>query len=387
MKKITLVAFLITALFCVQEVLANGKKWKEGFQATGKTNIDLAASQTNPKERSSYQSRHSTIIDTMGRKVTLKHPVKRVAFSHPATADALMILDAWNLVAGRCMRLDEAVFPDLDKISVIKSGQNIYELNYEKVYEAGIDLFLAANLPVSGFDEMVSNLEPNIPVAVLDFHDASQLITNLEKLGILIGREKEAEAYSKWFNTILEMISRRTKAVQKKPKVFFKTGWGKVDDIQTFTDELSGISERNEITGCINIAAKLPSRGGWVPAVDTEWLVSQETDVLIIMDSITGGLGLGIVDNTLAQNHRQQVMALPVFSGSKAVKNNQVYVIPVAFYATPQFIVEYAYLAKWFHPELFSDLKPKAIHQEYLTIFMRIDNDLARNGVFVYPDK
>ncbi|XPS88382.1 putative ABC transporter, periplasmic binding protein [Desulfosarcina variabilis str. Montpellier] len=323
----------------------------------------------------------------MGRKVTVKHPVKRIAFSHIATADALMILDAWDKVAGRCRRLDETIFPGLDKIAVVKSGQNVYELNYEKIYGAGIDLFLAANIPVSGFDEMVAHLEPNIPVAVLDFHDASQFIANLETLGVLIGKEKEAEAYIEWFNAILEMISNRTKTVTDKPTVFFKTGWGSVDDMQTFTDELAGIPKRNEITGCANTAAKLPSRGGWVPSVDAEWLVTQKIDMLIIMDYIHGGFGFGVDDPALVRHHRQQVMDLPAFSGSEAVKNNQVYVIPVEFFATPQFIVGYAYLAKWFHPELFPDLNPQAVHQAYLKRFMRLDHDLSRNGVFVYPNK
>ncbi|MEA1998046.1 MAG: hypothetical protein U9N61_01790 [Euryarchaeota archaeon] len=43
-----------------------------------------------------------------------------------------------------------------------------------------------------------------------------------------------------------------------------------------------------------------------------------------------------------------------------------------------------AYMAKWFYPELFTDLDPKAIHQEYLTRFQRLDYDLDEHGVFVY---
>ncbi len=44
-----------------------------------------------------------------------------------------------------------------------------------------------------------------------------------------------------------------------------------------------------------------------------------------------------------------------------------------------------AYMAKWFHPELFEDLDPEAIHQEYLTEFQGLDYDLNEHGVFVYP--
>jgi len=43
-------------------------------------------------------------------------------------------------------------------------------------------------------------------------------------------------------------------------------------------------------------------------------------------------------------------------------------------------------MAKWFHPDLFEDLDPKAIHQEYLTRFQGLDYDLDEHGVFVYPD-
>lgn len=80
-------------------------------------------------------------------------------------------------------------------------------------------------------------------------------------------------------------------------------------------------------------------------------------------------------------------MALPAFSGSNAVKTGRVYVLPSDFYGAPRFIIQYAYLAKWFHPDMFSDLDPRALHQEYLTRFMRIDLDLSEHGVFVYPEE
>ncbi|RCV65843.1 iron complex transport system substrate-binding protein [Methanophagales archaeon] len=43
-----------------------------------------------------------------------------------------------------------------------------------------------------------------------------------------------------------------------------------------------------------------------------------------------------------------------------------------------------AYWAKWFHPELFSELDPQDIHQQYLTDFLGIDYDLDEHGVFAY---
>ncbi len=53
---------------------------------------------------------------------------------------------------------------------------------------------------------------------------------------------------------------------------------------------------------------------------------------------------------------------------------------------SPRFVVGVAYLAKWFHPTLFSDLNPQDIHQEYLTDFLCVDYDLEEHGVFAYPE-
>ncbi len=38
-----------------------------------------------------------------------------------------------------------------------------------------------------------------------------------------------------------------------------------------------------------------------------------------------------------------------------------------------------------FHPDLFADMDPEAIHQEFLTDFQELDYDLNEHGVFVYP--
>jgi iron complex transport system substrate-binding protein len=60
-------------------------------------------------------------------------------------------------------------------------------------------------------------------------------------------------------------------------------------------------------------------------------------------------------------------------------------VISSTITGTASHVIGIAYLAKWFHPELFEDLNPQAIHQEYLTEFQGLDYGLNEHGVFVYP--
>lgn len=48
-------------------------------------------------------------------------------------------------------------------------------------------------------------------------------------------------------------------------------------------------------------------------------------------------------------------------------------------------LIGVAYMAKLFFPEIFADLDPQAIHQEYLTRFLRLDYNISEHGVFIYP--
>jgi len=151
----------------------------------------------------------------------------------------------------------------------------------------------------------------------------------------------------------------------------------------TYTNDMTLCYYGSEITGCINIAADLPSQDGVVFAVCPEWLIEQDPDFVICCHPVPDILGLDINDTSTAKAVRNEIMDLDIFSGGTAVKNGNVYLIPIDLLGN---IVSFPYMAKWFHPDLLSDLDPQAIHQEYLTKFMRIDYNLDEHGVFVYPE-
>jgi len=69
-----------------------------------------------------------------------------------------------------------------------------------------------------------------------------------------------------------------------------------------------------------------------------------------------------------------------------AINNNKTFVISNQIIGNVRHFVGIGYLAKWLHPDLFSDLDPQAIHQEYLNKFQGLDYDLSKKGVFVYPE-
>jgi len=72
------------------------------------------------------------------------------------------------------------------------------------------------------------------------------------------------------------------------------------------------------------------------------------------------------------------------FANVPAVDSGRVYTTGSDVILTAIYPVGVSYYAKWFYPEEFGGLDPNAIHQEYLTEFLRIDFDLDEHGVFVY---
>jgi len=152
----------------------------------------------------------------------------------------------------------------------------------------------------------------------------------------------------------------------------------------------SGYQSQFEIVGAKNIAEDL---SGWFPYVSEEWLMVEDIDVIVGHTSpflVPGIVGYDIDNTTVARETRDWMMDAdenPVLVGSDAVKDGRVYLYLMDMSASPRFVITLAYTAKWLHPELFSDLDPQAIHQEYLTDFLGIDYDLDEHGVLFYPEE
>jgi len=118
------------------------------------------------------------------------------------------------------------------------------------------------------------------------------------------------------------------------------------------------------------------------PEVDSEWLIMADPEVMFQW-SAPGGYNVD--DNSEMEAEWLQIISRPELANVTAIKEQKVYMFAPEITSRPCWFVSLAYLAKWLHPDLFTDLDPQAIHQEYLTRFLRLDYDLSEHGVFVYP--
>lgn len=83
---------------------------------------------------------------------------------------------------------------------------------------------------------------------------------------------------------------------------------------------------------------------------------------------------------------RERILNRSELAKVKAIEKGNVEMLSYDITYNPDYIISVAYLAKLFYPELFPDLDPAAIHQEYLNEFHRgLNWDVSKNGTFVYP--
>ena len=333
-----------------------------------------------------------TLVDSADRIVTVNKPVERIVVHHPSTAQGVKLLGAEDRVVGRgAGTTDEILFPGVSDLPV--TSEPPYNVYYETVFELDPDIFLTAALPFNpGFEDVIATLEPEIPVVALNFFESHTLVENTRKLRYVLNTEEKGEEFLAWYEGVINDITEETAGLSEeaKPTVFLKwLGWTP-EALSTFTDTMPGIRYLMEIVGGINIADEEEfGELEFVPEVDQEWLIEQNPDIVMAMIwevYYPGALGYVVDDDSVAEATREEIMAMDVFAGGKAVEKGKVYLWEDGLMVTPRFVVGVAYTAKWFHPTLFSELDPKAIHQEYLTDFMRIDYDLDEHGVFVYPE-
>ncbi len=260
--------------------------------------------------------------------------------------------------------------------------------DYEKIIELEPDVVLNYYLSLGELEEM---LEPEITVVRLNCGPPLTYTEEVRKLRYILNTEKDGEAFIAWYEGVVNEITEKTAGLSEddKPRVFDFYGgeWGMSEGppYGTYGKENFWVSPLIEMAGGINIAGNLP--GDWI-TVDPEWVMEQNPSIIIraIYEMVSGPIVGYDTDNTSeVAAMRDEIMSQPAFELTDAVKEEDVYLC-YGESIDSYWYIGLPYMAKWFHPELFEDLDPQALHQEFLTEFQRLDYDLGEHGVFVYPE-
>ena len=313
--------------------------------------------------------------------VTVNKPVKRIVVLGHDSAEVLRALNAVDKTVGvdQGIKEETVFFPELSKLPSVGSRSGT---DYEAILTLNPDVIMA-------FSEMKEEQKeklPGITVFSLGIRHPVVFVESVGKLGYILDKKEEAEELLNWYEGWLNEIKSRTKGLSEdeKPRVFhwafFQLGGGyKTAPKGRYPHEIG------DIAGGKNIAEDL--EGTW-PTVDPEWVMGQNPEIIVAHAYIQYiRCGYAVDDPSEMAAAREDILNRPELANVAAVKNKRVYIIDfknleISGSAT---IIAIAYMAKWFHPHLFEDMDPKAIHQEYLTKFCGLDYDLDKHGVFVYP--
>ncbi len=327
------------------------------------------------------------VVDFAGRIVKVNKPVVRVVISVSGGADAAAILDVKDKVVGvpdyivkRADWGSVSLFPELAELPSIG---NHADPDVEAILSLHPDFVLLYS------DSLLSGLDPadpleaaGVPAIYLDLWNSSVMNEETKMLGYIFGKRSEAEKWIDFCEGYEEYFRSRTDGLSdaERPKVYLED-W---DDYYACGD--GGYYDRLcSLAGGKNIASGLKTDEWGFLTIDKEFVLEQNPDIII--RTLYSGVGYATDDTSVMKATREEILGRPEFTGTAiiAVEGERCY-LHGGFEQMGQHIITTAYFAKWIQPDLFEDLDPTAVHQEYLDTFFKDANfNVYEHGAFVYP--
>ena len=334
-----------------------------------------------------------TVIDAKEHIVTVKKPLRRVIVFVPGQFETLRSLNAADTIVGMPQDnlWDPAFFPEMSELTSL--GYK-WDADIETILNLHPDAaILHTDRRQLKVRDTLEKIDPNI--ALLTFACTNHNLEPTEyspytyskevrMLGYIFDKREEAEEFCDWYKDIMNSIKEEVDTIpeENRPKVFYE--YNKY--------AIRGYNDRVVYAGGKNIFEEGRK-------IDPEAVIDRDPDIIVnLAMRIKGGYDKDADDITELRDVWGDFMNpddpeyRPELAKVSAVRNNRIYVLANVFSIASRGgngakgFLEVVYMAKWFHPTLFEDLDPKAIHQEYITRFQGLDIDLDKKGVFVYPE-
>lgn len=323
-----------------------------------------------------------TLVDEVGRTVTVDLPVKKIVSSDYRAMEALLAIGARDMIMGVDSNFHKQM-PYFGLKDAAEVGIHAQEVNYEQILSLKPDIVIVPLSQGASADEISSKLK-GIPVIVMSISAREVMIPELEIMGQILDKEEEAGKLIKWTKEYDGIIEGRLKDLKKQdmPTFYYEsmTDLGKKWLAITPNDYKAG--KASEGCGGRNIAADLIANTTSVQE-DAEWVLSNDPDY-IILDCMGGDMaGPGKTESDVQSNLTKIIesRASEGFDNLTAVKNGHIYVLSRDFISGPRWVIGHICIAKWLHPDLFEDLSPEKINSEYLKEFQGIELE----GTWAYP--
>jgi iron complex transport system substrate-binding protein len=345
----------------------------------------------------------ATVTDLLGRKVQVRVPVQRVILGEGRQLYLVAALDTENPLQRLVGWRKDLIQADPDTYAAyLRKFPKIADIPTFGGFEEGtfdIEQAIAQkpdviflNIEAQRATEDARYIEKlaalGIPVVYIDFrhHPVENTEPTMRLFGKLFGQEQRAEDFIAFRARQIRRVTDIIEARQpRRPKVFIeRIGGYSQDCCLSFGNENFG--KFVEMAGGSNVAkAIIPGTFG---QLNPEQVVAANPTHVVVTSAnwqayAPGGAWVGVGPGADMAEARRKLQAYPqhtAYTGSTASRDGAFHAIWHQFYNSPYEFVAIQQLAKWFHPELFSDLDPDATFRELHERFLPVD---YRPGYFV----
>ncbi|WP_425483172.1 ABC transporter substrate-binding protein [Chelativorans alearense] len=336
-----------------------------------------------------------TVTDVAGRKVEVDAPVERVILGEGRQLYIVAALDRDDparRVAGWRNDLIQAdpktyeaylaKFPKLAEIPTFAGyEESLIDIETAIAQRPDVVFLNVETMQATADAQYIEKLDAlGIPVVYVDFRYKPMENTEptIRLFGKLFGQEERAEALIAFRE---EQIRRVTDVITaekpERPAVFIDRAGGYYEDCcHTFGNENFG--RFVELSGGSNIAKDLVP--GTFGQLNGEQVIAADPAHVLVTTAdweayVHDGNWVPVGPGADPKDVRRKLAfypTRPAYTGIEAQKTMAFHAMWHQFYNSPYQFVAVQQLAKWFHPELFSDLDPdetfRQLHDEFLPI-------------------
>lgn len=338
-----------------------------------------------------------TVVDALGRTVTLPKPATRLVLAqarhmpvlglvHPAPPE---ILVGWSDEYRTSFSNEYANylerFPELADVAVIgRHTADSFSVERALAQRPDLIVLTASFAGINKPEDIENSLllrqfeNANVPVIVVDFFvdPLTNTVPSIRALGQAVGQAERTEAFIQLYESHMTEVQHRLAHLEGEalPPVFVHAHAGSTDccnspGVGTFNDMIRyagghniGADALKTVTGRLNF----------------EYILGSAPHVYVATGTGAGkrantGLDIGTgVAETDAQASLQRIIRSNRLEHLPAIQHHNAHGIWHAFNDSPLHVVFIEALAAWIHPELFKDISPQAtldeINERFLTV-------------------
>lgn len=317
-----------------------------------------------------------TIQDSTGKEFSLPRGINRIVLLNSDAAEALIILGVpREIIIGVSDSVKENPYLGLENKPSVGGA---FTPSIEKLVQLKPQVVIAySQWPDKKLEE---KLEPvGIRVIRLDFYKPETYDRDLAAAAKIFEKEKKAEAFLKWKSEKTALLTERVKKLNQGEKLRVFGTWYSSFEKGEWKPYGKGtaLHQGIELAGGLNIAGELEG----YPAVSAEWVLQKNPQAAVFGVLEGKGLGYTATDTAAVTDMRNQVSKNSVLSKTEAGQKNRIYFLNTQLLGGSKTYLGALYLARWLYPELFKEIEPDQVLQEYFEKWLGV----PFKGIWAYP--